>query len=846
MPHLVGEALPERLRRRPAFPQARAVTSDEAVSSIARRIAAKLADLATLRAALGAPVDELAISAPLDEAGLAALEQELGTPLPPAYRALAQALGTSGAGPDGGLLGAAAPLPFYEPEEEPAAARARLARPFLLEAAWHPLSDDGEPHPPPFLAAHPEATLYDGVMPLTDLGDGSLTLLVLRGPRAGEVWEDRTAEGGALAPLGPLLPWYEDWLDELLVDALMEHLRLVMPPGQTSPVHEQLERWGSLLDERAARPAASAADVAAQALWKLAQGRMAEADTLIARLERCASGQAEEPALPEGTSAEWLEEIVEALTLWSLAEDAADALDRYPPGERLMTHRSWRLRRLLAQNPHTPALALSWLAGDGRLEVRCAVAANPGATAKVLGESLLAATTLWAARVDHVEALFVLDLLARHPAWPADKLAEFARWAELWPQHRTAPWVARAVAANPSASVELLTTLAGHSHACVREAAAQRTELPAQTLSALAADADACVREAAARNPALPAAALASLAADAEERARTRIAQRAELPAEVQRALATDLSTAVLLALGEHPTLDREAARLLALRPPIVLPDEADELAFEGPYEAELLAPREDHEAAAPLTGAPALFLAFAPGWPQRRRPPDEQLLEGPPGAALATVVTARALAHPGFPSSLLEPLADEAAAGTDELHELSGRAIAEHPWPSEAAMLRLCEAPYVPTRARLATRAALPATVLARLIEDPAPLVQRRLAERSPSALPATLLERWASAEQAETRAAAAVCASAAPALLERLAGDAQPYVRCALARNPAATPALLEKLASDPDETVRCALLWRAELSDELVARLERDETAEVRAWASWRRERERVTRG
>ncbi len=822
------------------------MSSDEAVSSIARRIAAKLADLVTLRTALGAPVDELAIGPPLEEAGLAALEQEFGTSLPPAYRALAQALGTSGAGPDGGLLGAAAPLPFYEPEEEATTARARLGRPFRLEAAWHPLSDDGEPHPPPFLASHPEATLYDGVMPLTDLGDGSLTLLVLGGTRAGEVWEDRTAEGGALAPLGPLLPWYEDWLDELLVDALMEHLRLVMPPGQTSPLHELLERWGPLLDERAARPAASAADLAAQALWKLAQGRMAEADALIAKLERCIAGQAQEPALPEGTSPEWLEEMVESLTLWSLADEAADALDRYPPGERLMTHRSWRLRRLLAQNPHTPGLALSWLAGDGRLEVRCAVAANPGATPKVLGESLIAATTLWAARVDHLEALFVLDLLARHPACPAETLASFARWQEQWPQHRTAPWVTRAVAANPSASLELLTALAGHAQACVREAAAQRTELPAQVLIALAADPDPCVREAAARNPALPAQALAALAADPEERVRTRIAQRAELPAEVQRALATDLATAVLLALGEQHALDREAARLLALRPPIVLPGEADELAFEGPYEAALLAPGEPYEASEPAAGAPPLVLAFAPGWPQRRRPPDEQLLEGPPGAALATVVTARSLAHPGFPSPLLEPLAEEAAGGADELAELSGRAIAEHPWPSEAAMLRLCETPYVPTRARLASRAALPPAVLARLAADPAPLVQRRLAERSPSALAPSVIERWARDEQAETRAAAAACASTPPMLLERLASDEQAYVRGAVARNPAAAPALLERLAGDPDETVRCALLWRAELADELVARLERDDTAEVRTWASWRRERERITRG
>lgn len=865
------------MRELSRFPQAVAVISVEAAEAAALRIAAKLADLGAIRAALGGELAELAVAEPLDEPALRALEQTLGVALPAAYRALAQHVGTAGAGPDGGLLGAGLPVPAQSGEENdaglaPDAPRPLPQRPFLLTEAWQPLGDDdGAPRPLPFAATHPEAALHDGVMPLTDLGDGAFTFLVLTGPRAGEVWEDRSAEGGPVTPLSPLLPWYEGWLDELLVDGLMEGMRRAMPPGQTSPIHEQLERWGTLLDERTGRPGATAADLAAQALWKLVSGRLSEADALIARLERHVSGQDGELPLPDGAPESWLEDILEALTVWSLADDAAAALDRYPPGERLMTHRSWRIRRLLAKNVHAPALALSWLAGDGRIEVRCAVATNPGASVKVLREARTAATTLWAARVDHLEALFVLELLARHPAWPADDLASFAGFAAAWPQHHTAPWVARAVACNRSAGGELLSALAAHPHACVREAAARRRDLSATALLALARDPDPAVREAVAANPALPVSALAALATDAQERVRYQVALRADLPNELQLRLAGDLTTSVLLALGERPQLAAAAADLLELRPPVVLPGEAEELEFEEPYVAELRAPapdgtggtdetdqaddeadHADDEAAswsvsADPSGVPPLLAEIAPMWPRLRRPPADELLELAPMAALVTLVTARALAHPGYPSPLLAAEAIAAAAPTaDELDDLLGRAAAEHPWPDEPTLRALADARYAPTRARLAARPDLPPELVTRLLEDPAAMVQRKLAERGAASVPAETLTRWAKDARAETRAAAGSCVHAPAALLTQLAADPEAFVRRAVAQNPSAPAALVESLANDADPAVRSAVTWRLEIGADLVAQLAQDADSEVRAWATWRAARDRALAG
>lgn len=879
-------------------PQARPVLPVEAVDSVdtaARRIASKLSDLAALHAALGESDPSILPFDRLDEAALHALELRLGAALPAAYRAFARHVGTAGAGPDHGLEGAGLRPTGHTPGDAAPAGEASPdpRRPFPLDRAWHPLDDDGAPRPAP---AAPPAHVLDGTMRLTALDESCFTFLVLGGRHAGEVWEDLTAEGGPIQPVAPLLPWYEAWLDELLVDGLVEAMRRAMPPPQTSPADETLQRWGQLLDERARlsptsataehddgdeddEPLVDSRALAAQALWKLYQGRTAEAHTLIAQLDALPSEQAEQ--LPQG--------MCEALTLWSYAADAASALDPFPAAERLMAHPSWRIRRLLAQNLETPSLALGWLAGDPRLEVRCAVAANPAASPEVLREVRLAATSLWRARLDHLEALFVLDLLARHPYLPAEELNQLAGWTEAWPAHRTAPWIARGVAFNPAAPPALIARLARHPHPCVREAIAQRRDAGAAILSALAADPDATVREAIAANPFTPPTDLPALAADPSERVRYRIAARLDLPASLHLQLAGDFATSVLLALAERERLDPTAAALLALRPPVILPGEEDDIVHDGPYEiAELAAPPTPEEAREAASGphlaggaavnelairrarrrsesgersvvnpgVPRLDLEILPPG-ETRLPAEETAFDRRRGAALVTLVTARAVTHPGYPAPLLAPLlaplrawlaSAEASAAppvhvhpTGNLDDLIAYASAAHPWLEKDAMRILVHSTYAPARARLAGHPALPAAIAALLLEDPSPLVQRKLATRTGTDLPITLLESWAVSEEVESRIAAASSPHASPSVLAALARDPEPFVRRAVAANPVAAEELAASLVRDPDPDVRRALTWRPAIAASLVAELAADASEDVRAWAAWRKARD-----
>jgi hypothetical protein len=810
------------------------VISVEVADTSARRIAAKLAGLAGLRASFDDSEPSMLVADPLDDAQLAALQARLGVPLPEAYRALARHVGTIGAGPDLGLLGAGIAMPDEGSHGSAGSPPPDFRRPFPLVRAWHALDDDGTPRSAGSQALGTTSHPYDGAMQLTEHGDGCFTLLVLHGERAGDVWVDLSAEGGPLQPVAPLLDWYEDWLDDLLVDGLVEAMSRAMPPGHLSPLDEIVQRWGHLLDDRAIpdvhTPDPSGTDLAAQALWKLYRGRAAEAELLIARLEALPPEQADQ--LPVG--------MCEALTLWSHAEDAAAAMDPAPADHsiaaRLMTHRSWRIRRLLAQNPATSELALGALAGDDRLEVRCAVAANPGASIAVLREALIAATALWSSRSDHLEALFVLELLARHPGSSAEHLARFAIWDEEWSSHRTAPWVVRGVAFNPAATTELLAGLASHAHPCVREAVARRRDATAATLTALAADGDATVREALAGNPAIPATALRALAADPAERVRYRIAERADLPTELQLRLACDFATSVVLAMSERAHLDPAAAELLALRPPIVLPGEDDDIVHDGPYLA------TGELAIEPSPGTPHDERAVVPPLDleiylnsEHRAPADDLLLEHRQGAALATIVTIRALAHPGYPAPLL-------TRPCRAPEDLIGYAIAEHPWLEDAALRALVKASYAPTRARIAARAALPADVVEPLLEDPSPMVQRKLALRCDGPMaPATMLERWAMSELVETRAAAAAAPHAAASVLHVLARDREAFVRRAVAANSAADQELVAALAIDADPDVRRAVTWRATVPAAIIETLSRDSDPDVRAWATWRHARD-----
>jgi tetratricopeptide (TPR) repeat protein len=160
----------------------------------------------------GADTHEYQLAPPLSEAELLELERSHGVELPADYRAFVTTLGNGGAGPFYGL----APLRTDPPkfgaaldEHTPPS----LARPFPLTEPWR---QGGEPGQPPIPAG---TSVYDGVVELSSHGCGYFDLLIISGPRRGEVWADFTQALGGLVPWYPsFFDAYEAWLERGLVE----------------------------------------------------------------------------------------------------------------------------------------------------------------------------------------------------------------------------------------------------------------------------------------------------------------------------------------------------------------------------------------------------------------------------------------------------------------------------------------------------------------------------------------------------------------------------------------------------------------------------------------------------
>ncbi len=165
------------------------------------------------------------LGAALAEDRLAAFEREHGVSLPASYRAFLRHFGDGGAGPyyglvpleplergelpqnavevhlDGELVGRSA----TGPREVPSVVSS-TGRPFPLTGSWSP--EEGA------LPVAPGASPYDGCVRLAEQGCGYFDFLVVKGPRAGEVWSDYTAGDGPITKAhDDFLEWYEAWLD---------------------------------------------------------------------------------------------------------------------------------------------------------------------------------------------------------------------------------------------------------------------------------------------------------------------------------------------------------------------------------------------------------------------------------------------------------------------------------------------------------------------------------------------------------------------------------------------------------------------------------------------------------
>lgn len=173
----------------------------------------------------GSNAHEYQSHAVLSEAQLAAFEATHGVTLPPSYRAFLAEVGNGGVGPYYGL----APLTPVERDRLPQhrvvvqdaidtprqalTAVPSLARPFVLTQPWSP-TDGASPLPP-------GTSPYDGCVFLADQGCAYFDVLVVNGPRAGEVWTDDTAADGPLRKVSDdFLDWYEDWIERAQLEWL--------------------------------------------------------------------------------------------------------------------------------------------------------------------------------------------------------------------------------------------------------------------------------------------------------------------------------------------------------------------------------------------------------------------------------------------------------------------------------------------------------------------------------------------------------------------------------------------------------------------------------------------------
>ena len=732
------------------------------------RIREALADLARFAPALWDGAPSFAMAPPLTESEVAAAERELGVALPEEYRGFLREVGSAGPGPDYGLAGPAGwPMPDElpevtatvttvdgqvftagTPERAPLPGEPDPARPFRLTGLWtygDPLPADGH--------------LYDGCLHLNDIGCGYSSFLVVTGPQRGMVWVDYSAGDGDIAPVVPFLDWYEHWLDQSVTWLLVGAAAEALDAGEPGPYEAELNRWAGCFERTAAsgRPTA----VADLAVLRLYQGRRDEALALVDRLD--------DDSTVDGQ--------VERLTRWA-SRDAVSA-----------DHPRWRIRRLVAEDPATPAAVVAQLATDERHEVRLAAAARPELSAEALAALAAGAERRWSPD-DRIARLLELDAVARHPATDQSTVVSLATLDERIADE-LASNVVRAVAQRPSAPAELLARLGRSPWPWVRAAVAGNRATPAGTLAALAGDPHPAVRAAVAAQPGAD----PGLADDPAVPVRLAAADNPAMPASALRRLGTDRHRHVAYHLARNPSVPEEVLEVLRLHPSDPMPRDGD---TQEPGPTATLTELLSH-----------------------RRTGREVNWSNPVGDA-------------DYPHALLA----EAIAHPDDM---VGYGAGSSPWLDEPLLRALARHPYAYARLHVLDQPTPPVDVILSLVDDPVAMVVRSAVARPE--VGAEVAARVADSEDAEHRWGAAENPNLPADVLHRLASDENVYVRRAVLGNPNTLLSDVERLISDPEMLVRRVAGTRDDLTEAMVATLLADPEPDVQRTARWFLARRRI---
>lgn len=216
----------------------------------------------------GANAHEWRLEDPLPAETVDAFEAAHGIEVPSELRWWLEHVAGGGAGPYYGLLG----LPSDERARE-----LLLAEPFIGE-----LGD-------PSIAREPSRR--GGYLPLADQGCGYTSVLVLAGPRRGEVLADmREAHEGFVPEAPSFLAWLEQWLERALAEWAEHALPDVVARGEPLPLVELvaplLERRGApdWQDPTGLYPTPEVDRLDSLLLLRIHQRRLDDAEALVERL----------------------------------------------------------------------------------------------------------------------------------------------------------------------------------------------------------------------------------------------------------------------------------------------------------------------------------------------------------------------------------------------------------------------------------------------------------------------------------------------------------------------------------------------------------------------------------